>query len=393
MKKEIVKAIFDRKNEVERKGRGVVEVKVYISRSECKFIRLDYITADEWPYYQHSDEVKAVIAKCERVLYLMKELGIKITKDSFNDFYESDEIKAKKEERKQAKEAKCKITQPYSSHRNSFLDFFFDELGHEKIAPRTRQARMVVYNTLLRFDRIHTFDDLTPAHILELHKFIQGEAPRTATTLKHYHKRLHRYVLKAFEYGYIERDPYKQVTIPTGQYKERKPLTETELDLLLSLHLPPKEAKARDLFIFSAYTGLSYCDAQALDFHTMAEKHGDLWYIDGSRIKSGTTFYTPILPRAFAVLEKYNFRLPRMSNQKLNDYLHLVESRASLHKNLTSHLARHTFATMVLAQDVPVEDLARMLGHKDVRTTQHYAKILKTTIHRHAEDLIRKLRK
>ena len=380
MIKSYVKVIFDRRKDVRTKGVGIVEVRVYLSRTVNKHITVGTISPKQWPAYEHDPKVRKIVVKCEYILNQMESQCLPFTKEVFEKLYKDN---GNKEE---------KLTNQVCSFKNSFLDFFFDELGHEKIAPRTRQARAVVYNTLLRFDRIHTFDDLTPASILEFHKFIQGEAPRTATTLKHYHKRLHRYVLKAFEYGYIERDPYKQVTIPTGQYKERKPLTETELDLLLSLHLPPKEAKARDLFIFSAYTGLSYCDAQALDFHTMAEKHGDLWYIDGSRIKSGTTFYTPILPRAFAVLEKYNFRLPRMSNQKLNDYLHLVESRASLHKNLTSHLARHTFATMVLAQDVPVEDLARMLGHKDVRTTQHYAKILKTTIHRHAEELIRKLK-
>ena len=87
------------------------------------------------------------------------------------------------------------------------------------------------------------------------------------------------------------------------------------------------------------------------------------------------------------VLQKYNYRLPRMSNQKLNDYLHLVESRACLNKKMTSHVARHTFATWVLAHDVPIENVTRMLGQKDVRTTQVYAKILPTTIQRHAETL------
>ena len=76
-----------------------------------------------------------------------------------------------------------------------------------------------------------------------------------------------------------------------------------------------------------------------------------------------------------------------MSNQKLNDYLRLVQSRACLSKKMTSHVARHTFATWVLAHDVPIENVTRMLGQKDVRTTQVYAKILPKTIQRHAESL------
>ena len=386
MKKSHVDVIFDRRKTVAKCGKGLAEYRLYLSRNVRKYIPIAEITPEQLAILKENIAIQEQLEKYDHMLSAIEFLGKPLTYESLN------EAMGKEEKKEQPSNPNIAEAQSAKS-KDSFILFFYDQLASEHIERRTTQAREVVYRSLLAFGRIKKFEDLTPANILEYHKWLQKDGNRKATTLKHYHKRLHRYVLKAFEYGYIERDPYKQVTIPTGQYKERKPLTETELDLLLSLHLPPKEAKARDLFIFSAYTGLSYCDAQALDFHTMAEKHGDLWYIDGSRIKSGTTFYTPILPRAFAVLEKYNFRLPRMSNQKLNDYLHLVESRASLHKNLTSHLARHTFATMVLAQDVPVEDLARMLGHKDVRTTQHYAKILKTTIHRHAEDLIRKLRK
>jgi len=383
MKKDLVTVIFDRKNEAKRKGKGVVEVKVYFTRNECKLIRLDTIAPEMFSSYQNSKQVLELKERCENIIEAMRGLGLPLNKETFSDYYDSPEVKLKKQEIAKSKEAK---------KASNFLDFFFDELAAEKIAHRTRQARAVVYNSLLDFGKINLFDDLTPASILEYHKWLQKEGVRSTTTLKSYHKRLHRYVMKAYEYGYISRDPYKQVKIPTGHYKERKPLSQEELTLLLSLHLPPKEEKARDLFIFSAYTGLCYCDAQAFDFHTMAEKNGKLWYIDGSRIKSGTSYYTPILPRAMEILEKYNYRLPRLSNQKLNDFLSLVESRASLNKHLTSHLARHTFATIVLAQDVPVEDLARMMGHKDVRTTQHYAKILKTTIHRHAEALSLKLK-
>jgi len=71
----------------------------------------------------------------------------------------------------------------------------------------------------------------------------------------------------------------------------------------------------------------------------------------------------------------------------MNDYLHLIESRLKLNKNLTSHIARHSFATIVLAHDVPIENVARMLGHKNIQTTQIYAKILKSTIVRHANSL------
>ena len=380
MKKSRVDVIFDRKKKVAKTGKGLVELRIYLNHKERKHISLAEIRPDEWEDFKSQPSVQAEILRYQSIIEAMLALGTPLTIENFNKSIGKDSSKKMKED----------LT---TSKPGTFIAFMYDELHTEHIERRTTQAREVVYRSLLAFGRIKKFDDLTPANILEYHKWLQKDGNRKATTLKNYHKRLHRYVIKAFEYGYIDRDPYKSVKIPTGQYEEKQPLNESEINLLRSLRLPNKEEKARDLFIFSCFTGLCYCDAQAFDFKTMTEKKGDLYYIIGERIKTGTNFYTPILGPAMEILEKYNYRLPRMSNQKLNDYLHLVESRARLNKKLTSHLARHTFATWVLSHDVPVEDLARMLGHKDVRTTQHYAKILPTTIQRHAENLNNSIRK
>lgn len=379
MKKNHVDVIFDRKKRVAKTGKGFVELRIYLNHKERKHISLGEISPNEWKGYVNKPSVQSEVLRYESIIQAMLTLGTPLTIENLNKLLGKEEGKQKEE--------------PIQNHsRNGFIAFMYDELQSEHIERRTLQARQVVYRSLLAFGKIKAFNNLTPANILDYHKWLQKDGKRKTTTLKHYHKRLHRYVIKAFEYGYIDRDPYKSVKIATGQYEERRPLTDEEINLLRSLNLPPKEEKARDLFIFSCFTGLCYCDAQAFDFKTMTEKKGNLYYIIGSRIKTGTNFYTPILAPAMEILEKYNYRLPRMSNQKLNDYLHLVESRACLNKKLTSHLARHTFATWVLSQDVPVEDLARMLGHKDVRTTQHYAKLLPSTIQRHAENLNRRFR-
>ena len=374
MKKSRVAVIFDRKKKVAETGKGVVELRIYLNHKECKFVTMGEITPKEWKGYTALPSVQAEVSRYESLVQAMITLGTPLTIANLNKLLGKETVK--KDEESEA-----------TRKPNSFISFMYDELHAERIEPRTIQAREVMYRSVLAFGKLKKFEDLTPANILEFHKWLQKDGKRKATTLKHYHKRLHRYVLKAFEYGYIDRDPYKLVKIPTGQYEERRPLNEDEINLLRSLRLPLKEEKARDLFIFSCFTGLAYCDAQLFDFHTMTEKEGDLYYIDGKRLKTGSTFYTPILEPAMEVLQKYNYRLPRMSNQKLNDYLHLVESRACLNKKMTSHVARHTFATWVLAHDVPIENVTRMLGQKDVRTTQVYAKILPTTIQRHAETL------
>ena len=92
-----------------------------------------------------------------------------------------------------------------------------------------------------------------------------------------------------------------------------------------------------------------------------------------------------------AILEKYDYKLPHITNQKANDYLHLIESRCKFNKPLTTHVARHSFATLCLSYDIPIENVARMMGHSNIRTTQVYARILKKTIERHTEALIAKI--
>ena len=185
----------------------------------------------------------------------------------------------------------------------------------------------------------------------------------------------------------IEKDPYEYCKINRGRSKPRVPLNEEELIKLRRAKLGAKLGRARDLFIFASYTGLSFADVMLFDFEKMTQKKGEIYYIDSERLKTGTNFFTPILKPAMDVLIKYRFKLPRITNQKANDYLHLIEEKLGFTKNLTFHLARHSFATLALAHDVPIEDVARMLGHKDIKVTQIYCKILNTTVQRHSEAL------
>ena len=168
----------------------------------------------------------------------------------------------------------------------------------------------------------------------------------------------------------IPADPYERVKLSRGKSKERQPLTEDELDKLRTIKLSKPMDHVRDLFIYSAYTGLVYCDVQVFNFEQMTEKIGKIYYIDGERLKTGTKFFTPILNPAMQVLKKYDYNLPKITNQKGNEYLHLIQHAMGLRKSLTFHVARHSFATLAISHGVPIEDVVRMLGHEDIRTTQ-----------------------
>lgn len=141
----------------------------------------------------------------------------------------------------------------------------------------------------------------------------------------------------------------------------------------------------RDIFVFCCFTGLAYADVKKLTKDDIVIGiDGEKW-INTERTKTKTKSNIPILPLALMIIEKYkgsnevnNSRvLPVLTNQKMNAYLKEIADISGIKKNLTTHLARHTFATTVtLTNGVSLESVSKMLGHRSLRTTQHYAKIL-----------------
>lgn len=151
----------------------------------------------------------------------------------------------------------------------------------------------------------------------------------------------------------------------------------------------------RDIFIFSCFTGLAYIDVKQLTLDNISLGiDGDKW-IFKNRQKTETASKIPLLPVAQEIINKYsehpvckneNRLLPILSNQKMNAYLKEIVDVCEINKDLTFHIARHTFATTVtLSNGVPLETVSKMLGHTNLKTTQHYAKILDKKI---SEDMM-----
>ena len=380
MKRKAVSAVFDRKKEVPQKGKGKVEIVIRLSRNIQKRIILDTLTPGEWEEYQYLPYLQSEISKYEKIVSAMETFNQEMTVENFNAHIGVvGKAYKKKEEPLVEKVEEEKPT--------SFLDFMRDNIALAKMRETTRKQKMVTLNALTEFGKIQTFADLTAKNLRAFNAWLHEDGTRTDVSVHNYHKNLHIQTRKAFQEGLIDKDPYDLVSFPRGKCKERKPLSEIELKKIREAELPAKEERVRDLFIFAAYTGLAYCDVLEFNFKRMVEQIGDMYYIDGSRLKTGSNFFTPILPPAMEILEKYNYTLPKISNQKANDYLHIIESRLGINKPITFHVARHSFATLALTHDIPIEKVARMLGHKDIKTTQIYAKILKSTIERHSVDL------
>lgn len=394
MENKLVTVIYDRRKLSAKKGMGYLEVRVNLGHKVRKYITLCYTSPDEWEKEAASDEAKLIIKKCEDILIAMSVLGEESNIENFNKHYSGEEKKAKPTKAVDA----CIGNVPHEettdeepdTSKKSFLKYMEIALDAEELREGTRKHKKCVIDAVRAFGKLNTYGDLTAKKIMAFDTWLHN-GTRTDVTCYGYHKNLRKWVRQLFQMGDIKQDPYKLVTIRRGKCKEREPLTEDELKSLRAHKFEGKLDRVRDLFIFAAYTGLSFCDSQNFNFETMTKKVGKMYYIDGSRIKTETKFFTPILSPAMAVLKKYDYQLPKISNQKANDYLHVIQMEMHFRQKLTFHTARHSFATMALAHDVPIENVARMLGHQDIKTTQIYAKVLRTTIERHATALQRSI--
>ena len=164
------------------------------------------------------------------------------------------------------------------------------------------------------------------------------------------------------------------------------------MQAIMSLDIPhgTQMEVVRDLFVFQMFTGLAYSDAQAFDFSQYRLVNGR--YVNTrERIKSGVPYVSSLLPPAVDVLKRYGWKVPKIDNADYNHILKAVGIMAGIHTKLHTHLARHTFATYMLRQGVKVENLQRMLGHKNIRQTMLYAKVLAQSVHDDYEMVARKM--
>lgn len=363
MTKSQVSVIFDRKRRAINDGIGTVDVFVYLSRTQRKYITVGKCKRSEFEQFKLNKNVVSVVNRCNEVITALAVLNLEENVSNFNAYYNKDEKKSSADSKKVYKGTNL---------MQNFVDYMQKRVDVEDILKGTRIHKQVTIEALKRFGKIKTFADLTPHNIMLFDEWLH-DGTREDISIYTYHKHIHKVTRHMRMAEMIPVDPYDLVTIARGKSKPRRPLTEDELKQLRKLKLTGKMETARDLFIFAAYTGLAYCDLVAFDFKTMAVKEGNLYYIDGSRIKTDAPFFTPILAPAMAILKEYKYKLPYLWNQKVNDYLHLIEEKMGLNKSLTFHVARHSFATIVLAHDVPIENVARMLGHRDIKITQIYA--------------------
>lgn len=245
--------------------------------------------------------------------------------------------------------------------------------------------------------------DLNYSFVVGFESFLRSYQPTdhhrrigNNTTMKHI-QRLRKMVTLAFHNEWIDKDPFVKFK-STTEKSERTFLSEIELKCIEELTLEIDRINlVKDLFIFSCYTGISYADIIKLTSdNILIGMDGDKWIIT-KRQKTGTPIKIPILEPAQFLIEKYqnNIRaevtgtlFPMLSNQKINAYLKEIANLCGIKKNLTFHMARHTFATTItLTNGVPIETVSKLLGHTKLATTQIYARVIERKVSEDMKDL------
>lgn len=240
-------------------------------------------------------------------------------------------------------------------------------------------ATVTHYNSLIKrldgFGKIKTFTDLTYQNIVEFDGYLRQFIVSQPTLYKR-HNALKRIIKEAINRKLCDSNPYNLFKVKPGQSKKPVFLNEKEIQQIID-YTPTvdKVKKVKDLFLFQCFTGLAYVDMSKFDKSYIEIVHG-YKVINSSRQKTDQEFITLLLPQAEAILDKYEYTLPKISNQKYNDYIKLLAVGAGIDKRLTSHAARHTFATYLLNKGIPIETVAKAMGHSNIRMTQHYAKLL-----------------
>ena len=392
MKYPTTRFVFDRKNTASKKVAALIQVEVLLSPKK-KYISTGVkVYKDQWNEKLHicnTDEADVLNA---RILQVKSSIdtyihdtacsGIEWDWDAFSRYLASSATK-----------------------NESFIAYIERRISERTdIRPSTAKSHRKIVASLTEYGRIVTFSELTKANITGYYEWLLGRdiekigsdglvhsQKMSVSSAWGYMKILRTYIHDAIAHEVIDSDPSVGIKVKRGEKEQTRWLTEEEVKAIEEAKLSSGSlVRVRDLFIFCCYSGLAFSDV--MDFKPeKLQKQGDNILLIGKRIKTNQEYVVLILPKAKEILEKYEYNLPRYSNQQFNHRLKDVASEVGITKNISSHYGRHTAAMMFLNRGIRIETVAKILGHSSTKITERvYASILKKTVAEEMEVMVGK---
>jgi len=358
-----VKTVHNRRK---NKGRALVQVEVYFSRTQrlyfstgVKVVNAEWDPKKQQVHHNHPRAI-ALNVKIRETLNKIYEwekkrivAGLPLDPDNLKTFMKG--------------QTEFLTLNEYIRHQLT-KGPEFTALRHS-----TWKKHNSVLNGLDKFGRIYL--NQLDQHILRSYQDYLLDRMQASTTGS-VHRVIKKYVNRALRDGLLQNNPYNGFKVPRERTRLTY-LTEHEIDKIRAYEGVLRLEKVRDLFLFQCLTGMSFQDMQDLkptDIQGQESK-----FIEKNRLKSDVKpQQIPLFAEAVEIVEKYadqHYCFPKISNQRYNGYLKEIAAITGIEKNLTSHVARHSFATLLLAKGLPLESVSAILGHANIKTTAIYAKV------------------
>lgn len=351
---------YCRKSKANKHGLSPVELSVTMN-GERIFINLprkmDYKEFNVLYHQKKTNELKDYLDTFTSTIYkLQQELilsGIPITANTLKEYIFSGGTKT-------------------YSLEHLFQDFI---ALYERKNPKTKQKYINTFDLLLsQHDKNKQAITITNKDAHNFYLSLQNKYEQS--TLSGYITRIKSIFNFGVEIGKLKTNPFGVLKNISKGEKDISALTQAEIDTIVNTELKTEYLeRARHLFVFQLHTGLSFIDMAQLTKEDV-QIENNTYYIIKKRQKTKKEFCTILLPPAIKVWEYYNGALPIISNQRYNIYLKAIGAICNIDKKLHTHLARHSFASLLLNRGCRLEVVSKSLGHSTLTQTAHYAKLL-----------------
>ena len=376
MRKIYYQPIYNRKKKLNAQGKALLQVEAYLEKRKIYFSTHIYLSPEQW------DNKRKLICKhphAEELNYQVKEFLIQL---------ESKELSLWKEGKVITLE---RLKEEFGIKKDkSFLDFVLKDITDSPYKQSTKQNLLSTYALLTKFKDNINFKELTTEFVFDFERFLFGSNLQTNTVAKHM-KHFKTFVNLAIDKGYLTLNdyPFRRYRIKTLKPKH-KFLLPDELEKLESLELTGKSIAYRhslEAFLFCCYTGLRYSDFTQLSEKNIVFIEKRPWIIF-TTIKTGAEVRLPLAllfgGKGWKLLRKHQKHLNEFFNIKANstvnkELIH-IGRLAGIQKHFSFHSARHTNATLLIYKGVNITTVQKLLGHRNVSTTQIYSEVMGSTI-------------
>ena len=376
--------VYNRKKQLNKQGTALVQVEALLNQRKVYFRTNLYLKPEHWnsrnaqvDNHPQAHDLNSMLF--EFVLHLQAielslwKRGIPVTLSLLKDAIKKDKP--------------VNVTFPV------FAKIYVQESDRKR---STKENLMTTITVLQEFRPGLDFKDITYTFLKEFEVHLKEKGNSVNTIAKHL-RQLRTLVNEAINQGYIPSDAYPFRKYKIKQAKGRKEfLTPDELKRLENLDVDKKLRHVLDAFLFCCYTGLRYSDFCQLTPENIIRVNGKRWLYFKS-VKTDVEIRLPLHllfeGKALAVLERYDIVTDFAKigpNSEANKYLAQLAAFARIRKHITYHTARHTCATLLVHQGVPITTVQKLLGHTSVRTTEVYSEVLSNTIIRDLKAVKRK---